>query len=204
MNYYVIFPDGQKFGPADLNVLQTWVNEGRVTPDMDVEVVETGERMKAMVVTGLTFPAPAQPAAPADTINPYATPGASTGTPTGTENPYAQPAQPAGPGPDNQVYNPYQNPYPRTGGVAGGDGSSDITFSYIFSAIGLFASPCCSVCALPIYIGSFVFAKRATDKGNPGAKTAQTVAIVLLAISLIIVLATFGNFMAGVNSGMSR
>lgn len=63
MNYYVIFPDGQKFGPADLNVLQTWVNEGRVTPDMDVEIVETGERMKAMVVTGLTFPAPAQAAA---------------------------------------------------------------------------------------------------------------------------------------------
>jgi len=203
MNYYVIFPDGQKFGPADLNVLQTWVNEGRVTPDMDVEVVETGERMKAMVVTGLNFPVPTQPAAPADTMNPYATPNPTAGT----ENPYAQPAHPAGPGPDNQVYNPYQNPYPRTGavgGVAGGDGSSDITFSYIFSAIGLFASPCCSICALPIYIGSFVFAKRATDKGNPGAKTAQTVAIVLLAISLIIVLATFGNFMAGVNSGMSR
>jgi len=190
MNYYVIFPDGQKFGPADLNVLQTWVNEGRVTPDMDVEVVEAGERMKAMVVTGLTFPAPAQPAAPADTINPYATPGASTGTPTGTENPYAQPAQPAGPGPDNQVYNPYQNPYPRTGGVAGGDdGSGDITKSYIYSAVGL-------LCCCPAYIGSFIHAKRAAEKGNPGAKTAQTVAIVLVVVSAIIAIAQWGSIMA--------
>lgn len=60
MQYFVIWPDGQKFGPADLAKLQDWATEGRIKPDTDLESIVDGRRMKAREVTSLTFPAGAE------------------------------------------------------------------------------------------------------------------------------------------------
>lgn len=71
MQYFVIWPDGQKFGPADVNQLNTWAQEQRINPDTELESVVDGSKIKAKDLPGITFPAAATPtpettAAPAD------------------------------------------------------------------------------------------------------------------------------------------
>ena len=56
MNYYVIGPDGSKYGPADINTLNGWAIEGRVMPHTILENVATGQQMAASTVPGITFP----------------------------------------------------------------------------------------------------------------------------------------------------
>ena len=59
MNYYVVGPDGQKYGPGDVVVLNQWAQQGRVTPTTVLEDSATGARFAASQVPGMTF-APAQ------------------------------------------------------------------------------------------------------------------------------------------------
>jgi hypothetical protein len=195
MNYFVIWPDGQKFGPATADVLTQWASEGRINRDTDLEIVETSERIKAGNVPEILFPGPtpqmgiptttatSQPAA-----NPYANPIQSNPI---QDNPVQQnPVQPQ----NQQVYNPYNNPYPRGTNYSGDDGSGDITKSYVFSVL-TFLCGC-----LPLIIGSFVFASNAEKKGNPGAKTAKIVAFVILGLNIIgwiVYIAMFPALMAG-------
>jgi hypothetical protein len=56
--YRVIGPNGQKFGPVDLETLNMWAAQSRVTPDMEIESVEDGKRTRAANVPGLTFAPP--------------------------------------------------------------------------------------------------------------------------------------------------
>lgn len=55
-SYYVLLPDGQRFGPADLALLQVWVIEGRVHPNYLLEDSVTGARIEAQRLPGLRFP----------------------------------------------------------------------------------------------------------------------------------------------------
>lgn len=55
MQYYVISAGGQKFGPADAQVLNGWVKEGRILPQTQVEEVGTGRVLFANQVPGLMF-----------------------------------------------------------------------------------------------------------------------------------------------------
>ena len=54
MQYFVIGPDGQKFGPADINTLTQWAAEGRLTPATMLED-EFGKQMPASELPGV-FP----------------------------------------------------------------------------------------------------------------------------------------------------
>jgi hypothetical protein len=77
MQYFVIWNDGQKFGPADLTVLNEWVAQGRITPTTELESVVDGSRMQASSLPGLNFggattPAPTEPAAPVEPVQPAA------------------------------------------------------------------------------------------------------------------------------------
>jgi hypothetical protein len=47
MTFRVIGTTGQTFGPVDLETLKRWASQSRVTPDMEIEVVEDGTRMVA-------------------------------------------------------------------------------------------------------------------------------------------------------------
>jgi hypothetical protein len=53
--WFVIAPDGKKYGPADLPTLQRWVDEGRVTPQTMIEEEIGGRRFFANTLPGLTF-----------------------------------------------------------------------------------------------------------------------------------------------------
>lgn len=53
LRYYVVFPDGQRFGPADLQTLQLWVAENRVGPATVLEEEGTGRSMPAYALPSL-------------------------------------------------------------------------------------------------------------------------------------------------------
>ena len=56
MNYFVIAPDGQKYGPADVQTLNHWAQEGRVLATSMLEDAVTGTRIPATSVSGINFP----------------------------------------------------------------------------------------------------------------------------------------------------
>ncbi len=54
MRYFVVDPhSGQKFGPADLELLGRWAAEGRLTAHSTLEDVATGQRVYAAEIPGL-------------------------------------------------------------------------------------------------------------------------------------------------------
>lgn len=76
VQYRVIMPDGQAYGPADINTLRTWAAEGRLAPTTWLEDTATGQRLPASSVSGLfgtgnPFPS-ANPTAEYYRANPYA------------------------------------------------------------------------------------------------------------------------------------
>jgi hypothetical protein len=53
LRYFVIAPDGSRYGPADLNTLKAWVAQGRITPDTILEEEASRQRVPARMVAGL-------------------------------------------------------------------------------------------------------------------------------------------------------
>jgi hypothetical protein len=53
MYYYVIAPDGQKYGPGDIVTLNQWAAEGRLNATTYVEDASTGVRMPIASVPGI-------------------------------------------------------------------------------------------------------------------------------------------------------
>ena len=79
MQYYVIGPDGNRYGPGDLQTLKQWAAESRVTPQTMLEDFSTGQRIPASSVAGL-FEVAAMPGAQ---MNPYQNPPTPAGYPRG-------------------------------------------------------------------------------------------------------------------------
>lgn len=61
MQYMVIWSDGNKYGPADLTLLNQWAAEGRITPDTELEPVAGGPTIKAGTLPGLVIPGASAP-----------------------------------------------------------------------------------------------------------------------------------------------
>ena len=57
MAYYVVAPDGQKYGPGDVVILNQWAQQGRVLPSTILEDASTGARVPASQVPGMIFAA---------------------------------------------------------------------------------------------------------------------------------------------------
>lgn len=169
MKYYVIWPDGQKFGPADIPTLNQWIQENRVTAHTELESADTGARLSAASVPGLMFPA----ASP--------DPMAANPTPNPVETTYASPYGGASaPGTDPMQNNPYQYPpqpsgYVRPAGTQ--DGQTEAIISFVCSGLGL-----CCCCLLPI--AGIILGNIAKNKGNPLGNTAMIVGWVVLVLSI--------------------
>jgi hypothetical protein len=56
MQYFVVAPDGMKYGPADAETLKQWAAENRLEPNSLLEEAGTYQRLRADSVAGL-FPA---------------------------------------------------------------------------------------------------------------------------------------------------
>ncbi|MEA2553871.1 MAG: hypothetical protein QOJ65_2047 [Fimbriimonadaceae bacterium] len=113
MQFFVIGPDGGKYGPADVETLKQWAVENRLGPQTMLEDFNTGQRMPASAVQGL-----------------FEGQGAATAT--------AQPGQMNPPGlyenPPTPAY------YGRPGNASGDDGSKELTLSFVFLVLSFF---CC-------------------------------------------------------------
>ena len=73
MEYFVIGADGNKYGPASVQTLQLWIQEGRIGAQSMLEEGATGRRIQASTVPGL-FAATVTPqpqAAPAPQYGAY-------------------------------------------------------------------------------------------------------------------------------------
>lgn len=114
MRYYVIGDDGQKYGPADVETLNSWATEGRLAPTTILEDEASGTRMAASAVGGLNFPAPQAAPQPGPVSGPVSNPSS------------------AAPGA------PYTRP--QTAGTYD-DGSKDVTMAWVFTVLGLVV--CC-------------------------------------------------------------
>lgn len=56
MRYFVIGPNGETYGPADLPTLNQWVTEGRVTSTTILQEENGGARFAAPMLNGLNLP----------------------------------------------------------------------------------------------------------------------------------------------------
>lgn len=121
MQYYVIGPDGAKYGPGDVPTLKQWAADNRLTPQTILEDVATGQRVAAYQVQGIFEPQP-------QTV--------TAAPPPGTMGP--------APGPEQHLYQnaPNMAPpgyYPRQD--TGDGGKTLITVSWICSAVGILCCP---------------------------------------------------------------
>ncbi len=160
MGYFVIADDGNKYGPADLATLNSWIAEGRLQPTTILEEVQTMERRPASAVPGLNFPGVQQQAA-----RTYANPTMGQPGPTMGQ-----------PGP----YGGYQQgSYGMTGlgDRISGEASSELNKAWISAFLGFC---CCPVIA----IYGIISAGKAESLGHPQGKTAKIINIIILCLSL--------------------
>ncbi len=171
---------GAKYGPADIATLNQWITENRLQPTTMLQDATSGQQLMASQVPGLLFPmsqAPSAPVASAGPIQgPIQTPVQPMGRPIGSEVPYAG-----------------QQQYAYAGGD---DGSKDIMWAYVSSAIGFLICPI----LLPIIYGIFR-AVEAKKKGHRGGQTAVIVCSVLLILQIIYLVANIAAVMAMLSGG---
>ena len=72
MEYFVIAPNGQRFGPATVPTLNQWIQEGRIAPQTLLQDSATGAQIVARALPALNFE-PQPPTAPPG-ANPYTMP----------------------------------------------------------------------------------------------------------------------------------
>lgn len=161
MKYFVIMPDGQKFGPADVDVLTQWAHEGRINSQTMLEDAATGQRAPASSVPGIMLPlSQSMPELQID--QPVQTPM-------------------AGPGPSTFEQPPGYTPYQRAEqyGVHPMAGQNEIIYAWVAFGLSLVACGC---------IGSLFgisFAKKAQKMGNPAAKAPLIANYVSLGLNIV-------------------
>ena len=175
MQYYVIGPDGNKYGPADVPTLKQWIAENRLTPQSMVEDFNSGQRMPASSVPGLFEAGQTATATP--------TPGPSMGA----ASPYSQVPTPGGPG----YYNP-QGSYDN--------GQSELTLAWVFSVIGVVLCGCGWIFG-PLGIWK---ANEAAAKGNPNAQGPKILGIVATVIGVLLVVARIILIFVAIGSSAGR
>jgi hypothetical protein len=73
MRYFVVAEDGSKYGPAEVKLLNDWIEEGRLLPGMTLEEEGSKHQITAASVEGLDFyvldtPREEREAPPADVL----------------------------------------------------------------------------------------------------------------------------------------
>jgi hypothetical protein len=135
--YYVIGPDGSRYGPVDLTGLNRWSAEGRVSGDTTVELSETGTRMAARSVPGLSL---------FDQAEPPAQPGQHQLAP-----------QP--------FVSPYPRQY-QSGAAPSSLGSTELALAYVFSILSLVSCSCYGLPAVLLGPVGLILGYRAQKLGQ--------------------------------------
>jgi hypothetical protein len=201
MKYYVVLSDGRKFGPADIDTLNAWIKEGRVTRDTMMENEENGLRARASEVQGLKFELPKPDLGGEDPMikkdpNAVQRPQTTYQIP-GQPAPYIAGQPQATPGQTSPYENPPApgSPYPRTYNPHLDDGSQKlINTAWICIAVGF-------VCCFLVTPFGIYNANRAKLMGNPNAQTPFIVGWILFGLQLVGVLIYAAIFIMAIASG---
>jgi hypothetical protein len=151
--YYVVHPDGSRYGPADLPTLQDWANEGRLVQATTLIDASTGQQMIAGRAPGLVWG-----------HNPAAHPSQATVLPGQmTQTPYG-----GGAGQINQSpHGGYPRPNQPYGGYSAGRPKS--TLGMVALVCGISSILCLCLC-MPLGIISgiagLIAASSARAKGD--------------------------------------
>jgi len=200
MNYFVILPDGSRFGPADLALLNTWAREGRLIPASVLEEEGTGRRLPSHELVGLVFPTSGMsappwgaqgpgpqpgPPGPGPAATPWSQPPGPVQQPGPLQGPFAGPGQPQGPGP-SPLQGYYRSPY-------GPQSSSNLTTAWILGAVSIVSIflCCCSygiLSAAGIVCGGLGMncANKAKRDGYPNAQGAWTLNLIGFAACCVV------------------
>jgi hypothetical protein len=187
LNYYVIWPDGQKFGPADEATLAQWSREGRVDVATELEEADTGRRLRIgdldVLQQGWEEPAPL-PREP-DKNEHEVQEAVASDRPVGDtqfEIPQEYPLTSGSPYPVESYYT---------------RGSNRVSNLWGFTIGGLVCTTlgtcCCAMVAIPTGIAltsiGIYQADRALKSGEPNARGPKTFGIVALVIEVLFVIA---------------
>jgi hypothetical protein len=207
VRYFVIHPSGQRYGPANEQLLSQWASEGRLAPNSLLAEETTGRQIVAGQVPGLVFPT-GQPGAPSPgyASGPLSGPLSGQGptipyTLTGHNPPGPNQIGPPGPMGYGNTGNPYSTPSPYNPYTpVPVEGNEQLNLSYILSGVGLaLGAVCCagqlSFVSILCGLGGLISALVAQSKG---AKAGGAIALAVLALAVPIGLMVVGRMlMAG-------
>jgi hypothetical protein len=171
--YYVLGEGGAKYGPASLETLRKWVEEGRILPGMMLEDASTGVQIQASQVDGLFGPPSAPVASPAST------------PPSGYS-----PGSPQEPGPGWQQTPQGGSSYPPgfDGSHGGQPQQQDPTWfiagGWVLTVLAVI--PCCPCLQIPFGIGAIFCGWKTKELGNKHGQVLMSAAIAALAIGMIL------------------
>ena len=186
MEYYVIWSDGQKFGPADETTLRQWAFERRIAPETILEDVITGRRVPASEVIH-DFPAPNVPQ--------------SAGTQSVQESPVSvstpnedQPDLKSG---EFQIPQEFPmssgSPYPVQSYYTKGKSDTGTAWGLIIAGfVATFLIPCCWYFLLPGSMGmvgaGIYFANKAKKNGDNNGQAAFVTGIICLCFQFLLIM----------------
>ena len=178
MRYFVVWPDGQRFGPAEVDRLNQWVAEGRVGPATTFEEESTGRVLHAAQVPGLSL----HPQAPVQT------PMHSGYPQQPMQQSYLQPGQ-------QQMYMPGMD-----------YGARDIRTAHVLLILTPILGFCMLSC-FPLTFGlillpviAMVYAARAGEKGHPQAAGVRSMAVFMIGAIVVLGFLVMG-FLSRLMSG---
>lgn len=186
MQYFVIHPNGQKYGPADIPTLNQWILENRLSPSTELEDAATLQRIQASNVPGLNFGSVASPYQPTQGVqNPYEVPGSPT---VQSPNPYAQAPNPYAHAPNPSQYQTSATP---------ANGNTEAILGWVFAGIGTLC--CFSICGIVFNIVGLVMGYQAKQKGNSQGTAIMILSGIMLGLSILLVVL---GVAAGILDGM--
>ena len=203
MNYFVVWPDGQKFGPADLATLSQWAKEGRINDETVLEEAETGKTLKMSEVDGIDLawedptPMPPEPSAADYEVMQAVASDRPIGD-THFEIPQEFPMSSG-------------SPYPVESYYKKGKNELSTAWALIAGGFAIFFIPCCGIFTFGgiamVSVGIYN-ADKAMKAGEEGAKTARTVGIIALILQVCMIVAYFAlvawMFVGGMGGGSFR
>lgn len=190
MSYYVVWPDGRRFGPADLVTLNQWASEGRISAESLIEDVVAGKTVPATMVAGLDFPMPDAPIAARQPEPPPPAQSYVQASPTESASGWQQ-VQPGVPQAESYAPTPVPNldpyslppgassPFPRGVQQEPSPGASNLNWAWGLMAVGFVC-----FCGFVAHVPALILAYQAKKAGHPNANIAVIIGWVMLAISI--------------------
>ncbi len=195
--YYVRAQDGNRYGPADLDTLNSWAAEGRINAATMIEIEGSAApgfpfaSLPGAMAPGGAAPAPVEPepAPMSQPADPYAS---AEEKPWSPEEPApASPFSNPQPAPSYPAAEPasYSAAYDRASGSPS-SGSNTVTISIILSVVGI-------LCGLPTAPFGLWMGMKAKKEELPGAQAAVILGWIAVVLFILAILGFVGFFIFG-------